>query len=87
MVRTEPVKYYEEMKFEFTENDGSVLQGNRTFIPVKLRQKVLNIVHEGYLGITKMKSLMREKVYWQGMKKEEENFINEYTACQVNTKI
>lgn len=47
MVRTEPVKYYEEIKFEFTENDGSVLQGNRTFIPVKLRQKVLTTAHEG----------------------------------------
>ena len=52
------------MKFEFTENDGSVLQGNRTFIPVKLRQKVLTTAHEGYLRITKTKSLMREKVYW-----------------------
>ena len=75
MVQREPVKYYEEMKFEFTENDGSVLQGNRTFIPVKLRQEVLTIAHEGYLGITKTKSFMREKVYWQGKKKEKENFI------------
>ena len=31
------------MKFEFTENDGLVLQGNRLFIPAKLRQKALTI--------------------------------------------
>lgn len=30
---------------------------------------------------------MREKVYWQGMHKEVENFINERIACRVNTKL
>ena len=48
----------------------------------------MTIVHQGHLGITKTKSLMREKVYWQGMdNKEVENFINECIACQANTKV
>ena len=91
-IRTEkwyeqPVKHYEKMKFEFTENDGLLLRENRIFIHAKLRQKVLTVAHQCDLRITKKKLLMREKVYWQGMHKEVENFINECIACQVNTKL
>ena len=42
-----------------------------------MRQKVLTMGHQGHLGITKTKSLMREKVY----------FINECIVCQANTKV
>ena len=53
------VKHYEKMKFEFTENDGLVLRGNRIFTSAKLRQKVSTKAHHGHLGITKTKLLMR----------------------------
>ena len=35
------IKHYEKIKFEFTENVGSVLGGNGIFIPAKLKQKGL----------------------------------------------
>ena len=59
-----------------SENVGLVLRRNKIFIPAKLSQKVLTIAHQGHLGITETESLMREKVSWQGMDKEVENFIN-----------
>lgn len=52
----------------------------RNFISTKLRPKVLTIEHQGHLGITKTKPLMRENVYWQGMDKEVQNFIHECIA-------
>ena len=52
----------------------------RILISTKLRQKVLTIEHQGHLGITNNKPLMRENAYWQGMDKEVQNFIHECIA-------
>ena len=39
------------------------------------------------MGSTKTKSLIGEKVYWQGMDKEVRNFINKCIAFQANTEM
>lgn len=46
-IRTEkwyeqPVKHYEKMKFEFTENDGLLLRENRIFYTCEIKTKGFN---------------------------------------------
>ena len=75
------------MKIEFTENYSLALRENIFFLLAKLRQNILTMAHQGHLGVSKTKSLMRETVYWQGMDEEVEKLLNEYMNCQANKKL
>ena len=39
--------------------DGTLLRDSRIIIPTSLRKKIVEIVHEGHLGIVKTKGLIR----------------------------
>ena len=54
----------EPFKFVFPKHmvvDGLVLRGDRVVVPNTLRDKIVNIAHEGHLGITKTKNLLRSR--------------------------
>ena len=41
-----------------------LLYGNRVVIPKSIQGVVLRILHEGHLGINRMKALARAHIYW-----------------------
>ncbi|KAL4008501.1 hypothetical protein ACER0C_002353 [Sarotherodon galilaeus] len=59
-----------------------VMWGTRVILPPKLRTKVLDSLHNGYLGVVKMKSLARSYVWWPGLDCEIENMAKSCTGCQ-----
>ncbi|XP_055996138.1 uncharacterized protein LOC125671294 isoform X1 [Ostrea edulis] len=56
---------------------GCVMWGVRVIIPAKLRDQVLSQIHEGHLGVVKMKTLARRFCWWPG--------IRMYHAPQIKT--
>ena len=42
----------------------------------------MDIAHRSCLGIVKLKSLLRSKVYWYNMDKDIENLIQSCPSCQ-----
>ena len=60
----EQIKPFYQRKDELTVHCGVLMLGHRVVIPVKLRNKVLSELHEGHLGIVKMKSLARSYIWW-----------------------
>ncbi|KAL5013851.1 hypothetical protein ScPMuIL_008121 [Solemya velum] len=44
-----------------------VLRGTRISIPISLRDRVLELAHEGHPGIVAMKRNLRTKVWWTGL--------------------
>ena len=74
--------HFKNYAHEFSEVDGIIVRCNRIYIPHKLRQDVLQIVHRSHLGIVKAKSLLRSKVYWYGIDKDVENFLKSCSSCQ-----
>ena len=44
--------------------NGVLTYGTRVLIPEKYRDQVMEVLHEGHLGMVKMKSLARSYVYW-----------------------
>jgi hypothetical protein len=55
---------YYARRDELTVSQGCLMCGIRVVIPTKLCSQVLDQIHEGHLGVVKMKSLARSLVWW-----------------------
>ena len=51
-----------------TVEDGLILQGEDLIIPPSEREKILQAIHKGHMGISKCQSRARHCVYWPGIK-------------------
>lgn len=60
-----------------------LLRGSRIVIPQSLREEALMLAHEGHQGIVKMKSLLRQKVWWPKMDMDAEKVCRACHGCQV----
>lgn len=63
-----------------------VLRGNRLVIPVGLRNKMLQLGHEGHLGIVGTKRNLRTRVWWPGLDLDVERFVRTCHSCQISGK-
>jgi len=52
-------------------------------IPTKLQDKILQLAHAQHQGISKTKSLLREKVWWPSMNSDVKSMIASCHACQI----
>ena len=57
--------------------------GSRVIIPPKHQAQLLAELHEGHLGIVKMKALARSYMWWPGMAKAIEEVAKGCTGCQL----
>lgn len=60
---------------------GCLLYNHRVIIPEPLRRQVLRELHEGHLGVVKMKNTARSFVYWPQIDADIESLCRECTAC------
>ena len=51
-------------------------------VPAKLRERVLETIHEGHIGMVKMKGMSRRYVWWPNIGKEIESTVRNYVGCQ-----
>ncbi|CAB4008107.1 Retrovirus-related Pol poly from transposon, partial [Paramuricea clavata] len=70
-------------KDELTVHCGVLMLGHRAVIPAKLRNQVLTELHEGHLGIVKMKSLARSYIWWPKIDKDIEHLAKSCPGCQL----
>ena len=61
------LRLFYPIRSELSVINGLVLRGRRIVIPVQLRQRTLQLAHEGHQGIVRTKQLLREKVWWPGI--------------------
>ncbi|XP_045541574.1 uncharacterized protein K02A2.6-like [Papilio machaon] len=61
---------------------GCILYKYRLVIPQTLQKRVLLEIHDGHLGIVKMKSIARNYVYWPALDKDIELIGNKCEACR-----
>ena len=69
-------------KSELSLHQGCILWGSRVVVPVQEREAVLQELHEGHPGMTKMKALARMYVWWPGMEKDIETAVRTRAECQ-----
>ena len=77
---------YSRKAMELSVQDGCVLWGSRVVIPLALRPVVIQMLHEGHPGTSRMKALARGVVWWPGMDVELESKVKTCGACQANQK-
>lgn len=78
------VKPYAKIINEFAiTSDGLVMRGTRLVVPDALQLRCVKIAHEGHLGITKTKALIRSKLWFRKMDKLIENVIKGCLNCQL----
>lgn len=72
-------------KDELSITDGILLMGERIIIPAKLKMEILNLLHEGHIGIVRMKQEARSIVWWAQIDRDIESFAKSCNVCaQVN---
>ena len=64
---------------------GLVFVDNQIVVPIDLRRKLLDIIHRGHSGITKMNAEVKI-FWWPGMKQDIENKVKDCTACLASGK-
>ena len=52
---------------ELTIEDGIVMKATHIVIPHKKHQAMLNLIHDGHLGLNKHKLRAKDAVYWSGL--------------------
>jgi hypothetical protein len=60
-----------------------VLRGCRIVIPETFRARVVQLAHEGHLGIVKTKERLRSKVWWPGIDRDAEKLCRSCHGCQL----
>ena len=80
------IQGYRHIFHELTIVDGMVLRGDRVVVPAKLRQRMVEIAHEGHQGLVRIKHrLLRAHVWFLGMDSQCDMFVSTCIACQSNT--
>ena len=72
---------YKQIRNELTEHNSELIRDNRIVLPQSLQKKTIEIANQGHLGICKVKSLLREEVYWPGLD------ADRCIPCQANSRI
>ncbi|XP_058033127.1 uncharacterized protein K02A2.6-like, partial [Ahaetulla prasina] len=78
----ERFKEFVKKRGELSAQGGCLLWGDRVVIPEKLRERVLDLLHEGHPGIVRMKGLARSYVWWPLMDSEIAERVGKCQACQ-----
>ena len=74
--------YREDLSME----NGLITKGARLIIPSTLRQKVLEHIHEGHLGIEKCMLKARDSVFWPGISNNIRKTVEKCGIYQASSK-
>lgn len=75
-------KPYFARKNEIAIDLGCLIYKYRIIIPQSLQSKVLEELHQGHLGVSKMKNMSRNYVYWPSLDRDLENLCRSCEACR-----
>ncbi|XP_058980999.1 uncharacterized protein K02A2.6-like [Musca domestica] len=68
---------------EFSLQQGCLLRGIRVYVPKPLRTRIIQELHSGHFGVSKMKSLARAYCWWKNLDKDIEKAVADCYECQI----
>ncbi len=77
----EALRCYHSIVHNIHEVDGVLLHEDKVVIPRTLQAKMLACIHEGHLGQEKCKALARSTMFWVGMARDIEQYVQKCSVC------
>ena len=75
------MQHYKKFADEMYELDGLLFVHGRLIVPSTLRPYILQLIHEGHLGMEKCKTTARRILYWPNMTHDIENLVAKCLVC------
>ncbi|RUS88832.1 hypothetical protein EGW08_003377 [Elysia chlorotica] len=79
---SDDVRAFTARKHEISIDNGCLLWGTRVIIPTSLRSRVLDILHETHIGISRMKAQARSWVWWPLLDYDIERLAKTGAICE-----
>lgn len=77
---------YWDVRESLVMNSGVVARNGAVVLPASLRRRAMELAHDGHPGIAAMKSILRARVWWPGMKEDIEQFVKRCMSCTVMSR-
>ena len=74
---------YYRIREELSHFEGCILWGHRVVVPTQAQETILKVLHVGHSGITQMKQLARDYVWWPNLNTQLENIVSSCEKCQL----
>lgn len=78
------LKRFESVSNDMSVHDGILVKNGCAVIPSKLREKTLTVAHDGHPMAAKLKSILRERVWWPGLTTDAEEWVKTCRICATN---
>ena len=75
------IRVYWDARDKLSELDSIILKGDRILVPPSMRKEMLDIIHQGHMGIEKSKRRARDVLYWPGINSQIIDKIARCTIC------
>lgn len=76
---------YEPFQGNLYTHGGVLMKDEKMVLPAKLRGRALRVAHRSHPGMSTMKNILRQGLWWPGMDREIENFVKSCHECQMVT--
>lgn len=80
------LKRYVEAASEISLVNGLLFKGDRIIIPPEMRVEVLEKLHAAHLGTTRCRARARECVWWPGIGKHIQDYVERCPTCREHRK-
>ena len=68
-------------RHELSAEQGCIMWGLRVVAPPNWRIRIMDDLHEGHMGMTRMKGVARSYLWWPGLDKYIESCVRECAVC------
>lgn len=75
---------YHKLRGELSADNSLVFFNDRLIVPKNLRLSFIKTLHDGHIGMTKMKQLARKLYYWPHIDSHIEEFVKRCFPCQTH---
>lgn len=72
---------YFSRRQEVTVHQGCLPWGSRVIISEPLRRRMISMIHEGHMGVVKMKAIARSHILWSGIDADIHEFAKKCCGC------
>lgn len=78
----ENIKAYYKLRNDIFYEDNLLFYEDRIVVPTAARKKILNILHESHMGMTKTKARAKSLFYWPNLNQQVENLVASCSVCE-----